>query len=126
MWQNAASPPKQFGRRGLTPANNKPLAPPLSPAPVAEQPAVEEPAQPTTDLTPLPDHKWEELKATQSQRPASYKAPWRTFFIMASVGYGFTSWLLPGEVAQVTEIAFGIMGAASLYAGYRQRLQARL
>jgi hypothetical protein len=118
---------KQFGRRGVPQIASRPSskladmpAPVDIPVPVEVARDEIAPHSPSLDSEP---YDWNE-PSRQYVKPA--KAPWRTFVVIASVGFGATSWLLPQDVANVTEIVFGVMGAASLYVGYRSWRQAAI
>ena len=110
---------KQFGRRVVPQAVTEP-PPKQADAPLAEEVARDDTVfdRETTDHEP---YDWSEPPGPNVKPP---RAPWRTVVVVASVGFGATSWLLPQDVANVTDIAFGILGAASLYVGYRSWRQA--
>lgn len=67
------------------------------------------------------DRELEEWKAARKSQRRSFREPWRTLTIAATVGFGLSSWLLPDSVADVAELVTGGLGAASFFAGFRIR-----
>ncbi len=71
------------------------------------------------------DRELEEWKATRKLHKRSFREPWRTLTIVATVGFGVSSWLLPDSVADVAQLVTGGLGAASFFAGFRIRQPAQ-
>jgi hypothetical protein len=67
------------------------------------------------------DRELEEWKAARKLHKRSFREPWRTLAIVATVGFGVSSWLLPDSVADVAQLVTGGLGAASFFAGFRIR-----
>jgi len=67
------------------------------------------------------EQELEESKAAHKRHERSFREPWRSVSIAAGLGFAATSWMVPGSVANVTEIALGVLTAGSLYAGWRGR-----
>jgi len=115
---------KQFGRRGAPQVVSRPQPKP------AQEPVAAELARTAPNSYSKPadrePYDWNEPVGQETTRKyvKPPRAPWRTFVVVASVGLGTTSWLLPASVANITDVAFGILGAASFYVGYRSRRQA--
>jgi hypothetical protein len=64
------------------------------------------------------------------QRPPSRKArkmssaePWRSISIVATLGFGLSSWLLPDAIQDIVQLVLGILTAGALFAGLRARIR---
>jgi hypothetical protein len=103
--------------RAELPVETREIAP--VPIPVLHsKDAVAEP--PLREPVPL-ELELKEWKAVRKRHKRSFREPWRSVSIAAGLGFAATSWMVPGSVADVTEIALGILTAGSLYAGWRGR-----
>jgi len=122
---------KSFGRRATaqsTAAREKPVAAIITPA-AEELPVREAGTSPAPSIMPAAsdessvdvDRELEEWKAARKLQRRSFREPWRTLAIAATVGFGLSSWLLPDSVADVAELVTGGLGAASFFAGFRIR-----
>ncbi len=54
-------------------------------------------------------------------RKRSFREPWRSFCIAATLGIGLSSWLLPDSVANIAEWLTTGLAIASFAAGYRRK-----
>jgi hypothetical protein len=75
---------------------------------------------PACERPPL-EQELEEWKAARKRHKRSFREPWRSVSIAAGLGFAATSWIVPDSVANVTEVALGVLTAGSLYAGWRGR-----
>ena len=116
--------PRPFGRRApLRETQPQPPAVPklaqseeLRPAPAnLAVPAAEYDAD--ADL----DREVEEWNAARKVRKRSFREPWRSVCIAATLMFGVSSWLLPDSVADVAQLVTMGLAAASLFAGLRKR-----
>jgi len=109
---------QSFGRRAPTqreapkPAPRPEPADDVRPAPVAL-------AAPDPDAEV--DREVEEWKAARKIRKRSFREPWRSVCIAASVGFGVSTWMLPDSVETVAQLVTTGLAAASFFAGYRKR-----
>jgi hypothetical protein len=121
---------KSFGRRA---ASQNSIASGPRPETRNTQPA-EEVAERVVDAEPASgamaadgeqsvdvDRELEEWKAARKLQRRSFREPWRTLAIAATVGFGLSSWLLPDSVSDVAQLVTGGLGAASFFAGFRVR-----
>ncbi|MGZ5959660.1 MAG: hypothetical protein ACXWLE_01090 [Rhizomicrobium sp.] len=113
---------KTFGRRP------QPELPRQSaPTPAATFLTREDSAKPTIASLPavsdaeIPDvdRELEEWKTARKVRKRSFREPWRSMSIAATIGFGVSSWLLPDSVADVAQVVTAGLGAASFFAGIR-------
>ncbi|MGZ5987510.1 MAG: hypothetical protein ACXWLZ_00540 [Rhizomicrobium sp.] len=65
------------------------------------------------------DRELEEWKTARKVRKRSFREPWRSLSIAATIGFGVSSWLLPDSVADVAQVVTAGLGAASFFAGIR-------
>jgi hypothetical protein len=77
--------------------------------------------QPLAREPPPLEEELQEWKAARKRRKRSFREPWRSVSIAAGLGFAATSWIVPDSVANVTEVALGVLTAGSLYAGWRGR-----
>jgi hypothetical protein len=126
-------PSKPFGRRAVPspapaePPARTPAAEPPS-VPVAPQPASD--PQPRSEIPPadIPqraplsvDEELAQWKEQRKVRKRSFREPWRSVSIVAGLGFVATSWMVPDTVANVTQLALGVLSAGSFIAGWRAR-----
>jgi hypothetical protein len=78
-------------------------------------------AAPAVDIGSDDDRDLEEWKAARKVRKRSFREPWRSVCIAATLMFGVSSWLLPDSVADVAELVTMGLAAASLFAGLRKR-----
>jgi hypothetical protein len=72
--------------------------------------------------TPLSvDEELEQWKESRKIRKRSFREPWRSVSIVAGLGFVATSWMVPDTVANVTQLALGVLSAGSFIAGWRAR-----
>ena len=69
------------------------------------------------------DRELEEWKTARKVRKRSFREPWRSLSIAATIGFGVSSWLLPDSVADVAQVVTAGLGAASFFAGVRGNWQ---
>jgi hypothetical protein len=116
-----------FGRRQQV----RPAPPPArdnmreTPAPEPRiEPAFPRAGHVTRPTEPEPLSVEEELaqwNALRKARRRSFREPWRTVAIAASVMFGLSTWMLPASVNMIVQVMlFGLFGA-SVYAGLRRR-----
>jgi hypothetical protein len=67
------------------------------------------------------DRDVEEWKKARKIRKRSFREPWRSVCIAATLTFGVSSWLLPDSVADVAQLVTLGLAAASFYAGIRKR-----
>jgi hypothetical protein len=113
---------KTFGRR---PQARRETPMPLRPAAAAPLPWTRDTGPALADLPPPDRHddvdaELEQWKATRKVHKRSFREPWRSVSIAASVGFALSSWLLPDSVANVAEVVTTALGLASLIAGFRK------
>ena len=119
---------KVFGRRVPASAAPRPPAPQSraellagirEPAPVqrSEDAAVWPPAHEPPSL----EQELKEWKEARRRHKRSFREPWRSVSIVAGLGFAATSWIVPDSVADVTELALGVLTVGSFYAGWRGR-----
>ena len=110
---------QSFGRRAPTQREAPKPAPSLRPEPTDEvRPA---PALLVRDPDAEIDREVEEWKAMRKIRKRSFREPWRSVCIAASVGFGVSTWMLPDSVETVAQLVTTGLAAASFFAGYRKR-----
>ena len=80
-------------------------------------------AAPVIDLSADADVDREvaEWNAMRKIRKRSFREPWRSVCIVATLGLAASSWLLPDSVANVAQLVTTGLAAASFFAGYRKR-----
>jgi len=111
---------QSFGRRAPTQREAPKPAPipPRRPEPTNE-------VRPVAIAAPDPDaeidREVEEWKAMRKIRKRSFREPWRSVCIAASVGFGVSTWMLPDSVETVAQLVTTGLAAASFFAGYRKR-----
>jgi hypothetical protein len=69
------------------------------------------------------EQELEQWNAARKVRKRSFREPWRSVSIAAGLGFVATSWLLPDSVADVAQVALGVLSAGSFIAGWRVRKQ---
>jgi hypothetical protein len=117
----------QFGRRASTaPPRPKPVIPSYDAAKVERRTPASAGAAPAR-AAPPPGHDEvsldEELaqwKAARKARKRSFREPWRSVSIAATLMFALGTWLLPDQVANIVQVLLLALGAASLYAGFRK------
>jgi len=108
---------QSFGRRAPTQRETPKPAPKPEPADdVRPAPAVHAP-----DSDAEIDREVEEWKAMRKIRKRSFREPWRSVCIAATVGFGVSTWILPDSVETVAQLVTTGLAAASFFAGYRKR-----
>ena len=75
----------------------------------------------STALDAEVDREVEEWNVARKIRKRSFREPWRSVCIAASLMFGLSSWLLPDSVADVAQLVTMGLAAASLFAGLRKR-----
>jgi hypothetical protein len=111
---------KTFGRK--VPEHDSPA--PLPAVPKVSH-ALPEPLLPgLSSLPPLdPRHDVDaevaEWNALRKAKRRSFREPWRTTSIVAGVGFGLSSWLLPDSVADIMELVTGGLALAAFVVGFR-------
>jgi hypothetical protein len=78
-------------------------------------------ATPLMDVDGEVDRDVEEWNAARKVRKRSFREPWRSVCIAATLMFGVSSWLLPDSVADVAQLVTLGLAAASLFAGFRKR-----
>lgn len=68
------------------------------------------------------DREVEEWKAMRKLRKRSFREPWRSVSVVAAIGFGMGSWLLPDAVATIAQLVTTGLALASFAAGYRRRV----
>ena len=127
-------PSKPFGRRPAPssapsvspPARTVTPEPPAAPrepqSPPPPEPGSEAAAQEIPQRAPLSvDDEVEQWKEQRKIRKRSFREPWRSVSIVAGLGFVATSWMVPDTVADVTQLALGVLSAGSFIAGWRAR-----
>jgi len=126
-------PSKPFGRRPASspapsapPARTvpaEPLAEPREPQPASTpEPRSETPPSEIPQRSPLTvDEEIDQWKETRKIIKRSFREPWRSVSIVAGLGFVATSWMVPDTVADVTQVALGVLSAGSFIAGWRAR-----
>lgn len=117
----------QFGRRAsAAPPRPKPVIPSYDAAKVERRAPASAGAAPAR-AAPPPGHDEvsldEELaqwKAARKARKRSFREPWRSVSIAATLMFALGTWLLPDQVANIVQVLLLALGAASLYAGFRK------
>ena len=105
---------QSFGRRAPQREAPKP-----APAPAGEaRPA---PALLARDPDAEIDREVEEWKAMRKIHRRSFREPWRSVCIAATVGFGVSTWILPDSVETVAQLVTTGLAAASFFAGFRKR-----
>jgi len=75
----------------------------------------------TADETVARD--FEHWNALRKAKKRSFREPWRSVAIAASLMFGLSLWLLPDSVATIAEIVTSGLMVMSLAAGMRKRLR---
>jgi hypothetical protein len=109
---------KSFGRKVPVPSPARRAAP--APQPLASP-------EPLLLDTPLPslgrgddvDAEVAEWNALRKAKRRSFREPWRTTSIVAGVGFGLSSWLLPDSVADIAQLVSGGLALAAFVVGFR-------
>jgi hypothetical protein len=63
---------------------------------------------------------FEEWKVVRKTQRRTSREPWRSVSIVAGIGFGLSSWILPDTVAQVAQAVTTGLAGASFLAGYRR------
>ncbi len=92
-------------------------APMSTPVPGSEAGAAEMPARGPLSVE-QEVQQWNEARKT---RKRSFREPWRSVSIVAGLGFVATSWILPDTVANVAQLALGVLTVGSFYAGWRAK-----
>lgn len=108
---------QSFGRR--LPPREAPEPPPEPARTVEVRPAAPDLLAPDPDADV--DREVKEWKAMRKIRKRSFREPWRSVCIAASIGFGVSSWILPDSVETVAQLVTAGLTAASFFAGYRKR-----
>lgn len=114
---------RPFGRRAPPQRETKPQ-PSASPKLARSEeprPAPTNLAAPLVGVDVEIDREVKEWKKARKIRKRSFREPWRSVCIAATLGFGVSSWLLPDSVADVAELVTMGLAAASLFAGFRKR-----
>jgi hypothetical protein len=90
---------------------------PPVPAPPVETAAADLPQRELLSI----EQELEEWNRARKIRKRSFREPWRSVSIAAGLGFAATSWVLPDSVANVTQLALGVLTVGSIYAGWRGR-----
>jgi hypothetical protein len=78
-------------------------------------------AVPSIELGGDVDREVEEWNAARKVRKRSFREPWRSVCIAATLMFGLSSWLLPDSVADIAQLVTLGLAAASFFAGVRKR-----
>ena len=106
--------------RTVTP--EPPAAPREPQSPPTPEPGSEAAAPIIPQRAPLSvDDEVEQWKEQRKIRKRSFREPWRSVSIVAGLGFVATSWMVPDTVADVTQLALGVLSAGSFIAGWRAR-----
>ena len=112
--------PRPFGRRA--PLRETQPQPPAGPKLARTgRPAPAIPAAPSVDLDVEVDREVKEWNAARKVRKRSFREPWRSVCIAATLMFGVSSWLLPDSVADIAQLVTLGLAAASFFAGLRKR-----
>jgi hypothetical protein len=114
---SAASPPRATKPRAPPSVETLQIATDSAPVLRSEDEDVLLPARDPPSL----EQELEEWKAARKRRKRSFREPWRTVSIVAGLGLAATSWMVPGSVATVAELALGVLSTGSFLAGWRGR-----
>lgn len=111
---------KAFGRR----ASSSPLVmPPIRKAFVRVVPERSEPApltiSPADTETPSLDDELQDWKQERKNSKRTFREPWRTVTIAASVGFFAVAWILPDDVANIAQLALGVLTLGAVIGGLR-------
>ena len=113
---------RHFGRRApLRETQIQPSAGPKLARTEELRPAPANLAAPSVDLDVEIDREVEDWKAARKVRKRSFREPWRSVCIAATLMFGVSSWLLPDSVADVAQLVTLGLAAASFFAGVRKR-----
>ena len=112
--------PRPFGRRAPL-RETQPQPPPGPKLARTVRPAPAIPSAPLADLDVEVDREVEEWNAARKVRKRSFREPWRSVCIAATLMFGVSSWLLPDSVADIAQLVTMGLAAASLFAGLRKR-----
>jgi hypothetical protein len=110
---------RTFGQRGAPQTNPSVMTTVAQESPPL--PSLDREASPAAPAGPTVEQEIEGWNAARKQHRRSVREPWRTVSIVAGLAFVATSWLVPASVANVAEIALGVLSAGSLYAGWRAR-----
>lgn len=66
------------------------------------------------------DEELDAWKEARKVRRRSFREPWRSVSIAATIGLVGTGWMLPESVAWDAQIALGILTIGAFYAGWRR------
>jgi hypothetical protein len=83
------------------------------------QPAIAE--APSVNLDVEVDREVKEWNAARKVRKRSFREPWRSVCIAATLMFGLSSWLLPDSVADIAQLVTLGLAGASFFAGFRKR-----
>ena len=119
---------RSFGRRGavapILPNAVRSVERFLAPQPEslerAAEPAPVALAEQPTKSVEQEVSEWNEARKV---RKRSFREPWRSVSIVAGIAFVLTSWMLPDDVADIAQVALGVLTLGSIYAGWRTKRQ---
>ncbi|MGA7676653.1 MAG: hypothetical protein WCA78_16600 [Rhizomicrobium sp.] len=116
-------PQQPFGRRTPQQRETPPQAAPKLARSEQPRPAQANLAEPAAqhDADADDDRDLAEWKAMRKVRKRSFREPWRSVCIAATIMFGLSTWLLPDSVATIAELVTTGLAIASLFAGFRKR-----
>jgi len=76
---------------------------------------------PSLNLDVEVDRDVKEWNKARKVRKRSFREPWRSVCIAATLGFGVSSWLLPDSVDNIAQLVTMGLAAASFFAGFRKR-----
>ena len=111
---------QSFGRRAPPRETQAPPAPKQARSEeLRREPTL--PAVPLVEFDVEVDREVKEWNAARKVRKRSFREPWRSVCIAATLMFGVSSWLLPDSVADIAQLVTLGLAAASLFAGVRKR-----
>jgi hypothetical protein len=114
---------KTFGRKvpaqdwGASGAPGIPAVPKAVQAPNSVLPNLS--SLPPPDTRDDVDAEVAEWNALRKAKRRSFREPWRTTSIVAGLGFGLSSWLLPDSVANIMELITSGLALAAFVVGFR-------
>jgi hypothetical protein len=116
---------KTFGRKvparawGASGVLAFPTMPKIAPASASESVLPDLPSLPPADHHDDVDTEIAEWNALRKAKRRSFREPWRTTSIVAGLGFGLSSWLLPDSVSNIMELVTGGLALAAFVVGFR-------